>query len=153
MAGLKLWATSGECALVASTAKTLLQIKAPTNQRLVVRGLRILGKQAAGGTDAVVKVRLTRSTANFGTAAGSATTGKLNPSNGETAQGTYGANFSAEPTSPTDAGLLWEVQPQAGVIEFYPPGMEIEVPGGQAVNIECTSTGTPTLAVTATVEE
>ncbi len=58
-----------------------------------------------------------------------------------------------EPTSPTDGGLWWEIQPQSGIIEFLPPGKEIKVPGGQAANFEATSTGTPVLNFTASCEE
>jgi hypothetical protein len=152
MAGVLCHVNSGECTLVASTAKSLLQIKAATNQRVLVKGLKIMGKQAAGGTDAVVKVRMTRNTANFGTFTG-ATASKNDPNDGETIQTTCGSNASVEPTSPTDGGLWWEVQPQSGVIEFIPPGMEIKVPGGQSVQFEATSTGTPVLTITATFEE
>jgi hypothetical protein len=152
MAGVLFHVNSGEVALVASAAKSCLQVKAAANQRVLVKGLRIMGKQPAGGTDAVVKVRMTRSTANFGTFS-AATPNKANPSNGETIQTTCGSNASAEPTSPTDGGILWEIQPQSGVIEFYAPGLEIHVPGGQSVQFEATSTGTPTLTITATCEE
>lgn len=152
MARLRLAVTSGEVTLSASTAKSVLQVKAPTNQRIVITGLKFLGKQAAGGTDAAVKVRMTRSTTSFGTFSG-ATVGKLNPSNGETAQGTYGANATVEPLTPTDGGLLWEFNPQGGIIEALPPNGEIEVPGGQSVQFEMTSTGTPTVVATCNAEE
>lgn len=152
MAGLLCHVNSGEVALVAATAKTVLQIKAATNQRVLLRGLKIMGKSPAGGTDTPVKVRLTRSTANFGTFTG-ATPNKNNPSNGETVQTTCGANATAEPTTPTDGGMWWEVQPQSGVIEFLPPGMEVQIPGGQALNVECTSAATPTVMITASFEE
>jgi hypothetical protein len=152
MAGVLFSVNSGEVSLVASTPKSALQVKAAANQRVLIRGLKILGKSAAGGTDPVVKVRMTRSTANFGTFS-AATPNKLNPSNGETLQTTCGANATVEPTAPTDGGLWWEVQPQSGLIEFYPPGQEIQVPGGQSVQFEATSTGTPTLLITATCEE
>jgi hypothetical protein len=152
MAGVGFNVNSGEVALVAATAKSLLQVKAPANQRVLIRSVKILGKQSAGGTDAVVKVRLTRSTAAFGTFS-AATANKSNPSNGEAIQSTFGANATVEPTTPTDGGVWWEVQPQAGVIEFYPPGLEIQVPGGQSVQFEATSAGTPTLLVTVTAEE
>ena len=152
MAGVQWSVNSGEVTLAAATPRSVLQVKAAANQRVLIRGLRILGKQAAGGTDAVVKVRLTRSTANFGTFT-SATPGKANPSNGETIQTACGANASAEPTSPVDGGLWWEVQPQSGVIEFLPPGLEVQVPGGQSVQFEATSSGTPTLLITVTAEE
>lgn len=154
MAGVVAHVNSAECALVASTAKTVLQIKAATNQRVLIKGLRFFGKQAAGGTDGVVKVRMTRSTANFGTGS-SATPGKNDPNDGETIQTTAAGNFTVEPTSPSDSGLWWELQPQGGIEEFLPPGMEIKVPGGQAVNFEFTapSANTPTVMLTATFEE
>lgn len=152
MAGLRLLVNSGECVMVAATAKTLLQVKAATNQRVIIRSIRCTGKQPAGGTDTPGKLRMTRSTANFGTGT-VATAGKSNPSNGETIQTAFAGNFSAEPTSPTDSGLWWEVQPQSGVIEFLPPGSEIEVPGGQAANFELTIAGTPTVLLTVGIEE
>jgi hypothetical protein len=67
MAGVLWHVNSGECSLVAATPKSLLQIIAPTKQRVIIRALRFFGKQPAGGTDTPVKIRLTRSTANFGT--------------------------------------------------------------------------------------
>ena len=152
MSALVCHVNSGEVTLVASTAKSVLQIKAPANQRVLLKAIKLFGKQPAGGTDTPVKIRLTRSTANFGTFS-AATANKNNPSNGETIQTSCGANASAEPTAPTDGGLWWEVQPQSGVIEFLPPGLEVQIPGGQAINIECTSNGTPTVMITATFEE
>jgi hypothetical protein len=152
MAGLLLHVNSGEAALVSATAKTMLQIKAPANQRLLIKELRIFGKQPAGGTDAVVKVRMTRSTTNFGTGT-SATPGKNNPSNGETPQSSCYGNFTVEPTSPADGGLWWELQPQSGIIEFQPAGMAIEVPGGASVQFEFTSAVTPTVMMQASYEE
>jgi hypothetical protein len=152
MAGVLAHVNSGECTLVASTAKSLLQIKAATNQRVLIRGLRLLGKQPAGGTDTPVKIRMTRSTANFGTFTG-ATPAKNDPTDSETLQTTCGSNASVEPTSPTDGGLWWEVQPQSGIEELLPPDLVIKVPGGQSVQFEATSTGVPVLLITATFEE
>lgn len=152
MAGLLCHVNSGEVAMVAATPKTVLQIKAPANQRVILSMLSITGKQPAGGTDTPVKVRLTRSTANFGTGTG-ATPGKNNPSDPETIQSVVASNFSVEPTSPTDTGLWWEVQPQSGMISFYPPDLRVEIPGGQSINVEITSVATPTLLVTASFAE
>ncbi len=152
MAGVIAHVTSGEVALVASTAKSCLQIQAANNQRVLVRALRITGKQPAGGTDTPVKVRMTRSTANFGTFT-AATPHKNDPTDSETLQTACGSNASIEPTSPADGGIWWEIQPQSGIIEFLPPDMLIKVPGGQSVQFEATSGGTPTLTFTATFEE
>lgn len=152
MAGLNLQITSGEVALVAATAKTILQIKAPANQRLLVTGLKLLGKAAAGGTEVPVKVRVTRNSANFGTGT-SATPAKLNPSNGETVQSTAASNFTIEPTTPTDTGVTYEFSPQSGYAEFLPFDKPWEVPGGQSLQVEATSTGTPTIAVSLSYQE
>ncbi len=152
MAGVLVHVNSGEVVFVANTAKTALQIKAPTNQRVVIKGLKLMGKQPAGGSDTPVKIRLTRSTGSFGSGA-AATPAKNDPNDGETLQATCFAGLTTEPTTPTDGGLMWEVQPQSGVIEFLPPGMEIKIPGGQSANFECTSIATPTLMICASYEE
>lgn len=152
MAGVLAYVNSGEVALVGSTAKSILQIKAPTNQRLLIRSLRFYGKQPAGGTDTPIKVRLTRSTANFGTFS-AATTSKSDPSDPETLQATCGANASVEPTTPTDGALWWEVQPQSGVEEFLPITEPIKIPGGQSAQFEFTSPGTPTVLLVVGYEE
>lgn len=152
MAGQLCYANSGEVALVASTAKTILQVKAATNQRVVITKMRFFGKSAAGGTDAVVKIRMTRSTASFGTGT-AATVGKENPSNPETIQTGVNTNFTVEPTSPTDGQIWWELQPQSGIIEFYPPKGEFKIPGGNSINFEATSTGTPTLLFSVDFDE
>lgn len=153
MAGVLFNVNSGDIALVAATAKTVLQIKAAANQRVLIRHLRFMGKQPAGGTDTPVKIRMTRSTANFGTATGAATVCKNNQSDGETLQTSTGQNFTVEPTTPTDGGIEWLVQPQSGVIEFLPPDRPIVCKGGEAVNFECTSPATPTLNLQVTCEE
>jgi hypothetical protein len=152
MAGVIAHVNSGEVALAAATAKTVLQIKAPAQQRLQIKSLRMFGKQAAGGTDAVVKVRMTRSTATFGTGT-VATPAKNDPSDSETLQATAAANFTVEPTTPTDGGLWWELQPQIGIEEFLPLDQPIKIPGGQSVQFEFTSSATPTVLLTATYEE
>lgn len=138
MAGVNFYVNSGEVSVNGSTTKTILQIKAPTNQRVLVRGIRVYGKAAAGGTDTPCKVRLTRNSANFGTGS-AATPSKNDPNDGETIQTTANSNFTVEPTSPTDAGYWNEVQPQSGIIDYFPPDRPIEVPGGQSLQVEVTT--------------
>ena len=154
MAGLRCKASSGAAsALVSATAKTILQLKAPTNQRLVVTGFILYGAQAAGGTDAAVKVRMTRSTANFGTGTG-VTPKAINPSDGETPQATVSSLFSAEPTSPTDASDYRYFNPESGLEVYFPWNAYLEVPGGQSIQWEFTSvSGTPSVGVTVLYEE
>ena len=153
MAGVLLRVNSGEVALVAATAKSVFQLKAPANQRLIVKGIRLFGKSAAGGTDTVIRVRLTRNSAAFGTFT-AATPSKNDPTDSETVQSTAGSNASIEPTTPTDGGLWWEIQPQAGVMESLAPGTEIKIPGGQSIQFEFLSpAGTPTVLVECDYEE
>jgi hypothetical protein len=152
MAGVECHVTSGEVAMVASTPKSVLQIKAAANQRAIIRSLRVFGKSPAGGVDTPFKLRVTRSTANFGTFS-SATPGKDDPTDSETVQTTAGANATVEPTTPTDSGFWWEVQPQSGLIELLPPDQPLKVPGGQSIQFEVTSVGTPTVLITAGYEE
>src|SRR5262249_28727855 len=152
MAGVLAHVNSGECTLVATVAKSILQLKAPTNQRLIIKSIRIFGKQPAGGTDTPVKIRLTRSTSAFGTFT-SATPQKNDPNDGEPLQAICGSNSSPEPTTPNDGGLWWELQPQTGIIEPLAPGQEIKVPGGQSVQFEFTSSGSPIVIIEVTYEE
>jgi hypothetical protein len=152
MAGILSWVSSGEVTMVSTTAKSVLQIKAPANQRILVRQLQIAGKAAAGGTDAVGKIRVTRSTANFGTFS-SATPSKNNPSDSETLQVTAGSNATVEPTSPADGGWWYELNPQTGVVIVFPADKPLIVPGGQSLQFEITVSGTPIYVVSAQVEE
>lgn len=152
MAGVIVNTNSGEVTLAGSTPKSILQIKAPANQRLVVKSLRFTGQQPAGGTDTPIKIRMTRSTSNFGTFS-SAVAAKNNPGDAETVQGTYNANATIEPTSPSDSGLCWNVPPQSGIIEFLVPDLFIPVPGGQSVQFEATAAGSAVMLLTAQVEE
>lgn len=153
MAGMLIHGNSDEVTLVAAIPKSVLQIKAPANQRLLIKQLRFFGKSPAGGTDSVVKVRMTRNSANFGTFS-AVTPNKNDPTDSETIQSTWGKNASAEPTSPTDSGLWWEVQPQSGIEEFLPIDQPIKIPGGQSAQFECTSpSGTPIMMLVASVEE
>lgn len=149
MAGLKLAASSGNVVLAASTAKTILQIAMPAlgNQRAVVTGIKITGKQPAGGSDVPVLVQLTRCiNVNKGTASVNAILpGKMNPSNPEIANSINNITFTVEPTSVVDTGIWWNVQPQAGVIEFWSPNLFLDIPASLAGN-----TGLNCLNVTAT---
>jgi hypothetical protein len=154
MAGLKCKvSTAAAIALVSATAKTALQLKAAANQRAVVKGFAVGGAMAAGGTDAAVKCRWTRSTANFGTGTAQ-TPQKLNPSDPETVQTAGASNFTVEPTSPTDAEDWFYVNPETGLTVFFPPDAYIEIPGGASLQLEMTSvSGTPNMWATLFFEE
>lgn len=151
MAGLNMNVPSGNVALVASTAKTVLQIKAPTNQRIKVKTVRCTGKGIVV-TDQPIYVRITRSSANFGTGS-AATPGKTNTSNGETIQSTCASNFTVEPTSPTHSGYEVNFHPQNGVMEQYQFDVPLEIAGGNSVNFEATAAQAQTVNFSVLYEE
>ena len=139
--------------LTASNTQTLLQVKAPTNQRVLLREVRITGSQPIGGTDTPVLFKLTRSTASFGTGT-SVTPQKNNPSDSETIQSTSAKMFSGEPTS-TDTFFPWSINPESGLVELFPDNRPIVIPGGQSVQlVAITPSGsTPNLNVQFRCEE
>ncbi len=149
MADLNLSVPTGEISLSAGTAKTVLLLKAPTNQRLRVYGFEIFFKSSSP-TDTPVKIELIRVTSD-GT--GSAiTVAPLDDEQGETAQGTYKGNYSVEPSYGTTV-RVWEVQPQTGIIYMFPAGQELKIKGGNMVGLRMTATQAETVAVNAIVEE
>lgn len=134
MAGLLCIAQTAEVALTAATAKTVMQIVAPTNQRLRLKrwGVFFDGVSAA---DAPVQVRLLRQTT-----AGTMTS--LTPvkqvAGSETVQTTAQHTATVEPTA-SDVIDAAEVHPQSGYEVIIPFDMPIEVPGGGRLGIECTA--------------
>lgn len=118
-----------------TVAKTLLQLIAASNHRVILKSFSISFKGVTT-TDPPVFVRLLRQTT-----AGTGTSNppvKANSSDDETLQTTGTRAMSAEPTA---GDVLWsgEVHPQNAHKEFYQWGEEDIVPGGGRVGIEVTS--------------
>lgn len=149
MAGILAHVNSGEVSLVAATAKTVLQVVAASNHRILVKGVSVMLKGTTS-TDTPVRVRILRQT-NAGTMS-SATPVKNSDSDDETLQTTAQYNASAEPTAGDVLSML-EVHPQTGIVFFYPPGMEPVVKGGARLGVECLAAQNQTVAVTLTFEE
>ena len=134
MAGINAVAQTTEIALTAATAKTVIQIVAPTNQRLKVKEWGVF----FDGTSAVaepVQVRLLRQT-TAGTM--SSLTPVKRSQASETLQATAQHTATVEPTA-SDVVDACEVHPQSGYEKLYPMGAEIEVSGGTRLGIECTA--------------
>jgi hypothetical protein len=152
MADLLVCCSAGE-ASITSTAKTVVAVKAPSNQRLKIKGIEIFGK-GTSNTDTPVKVEaIVASNIASGTA-GSVTTQVQDTEMGETPQGTYTGNYSAEPTY-TSAVVTrtWEVHPQTGLVVYFPLHDEIKLKGGQGFALRLTSNQNETVAVNLLVEE
>jgi hypothetical protein len=146
MAALLLVANSGSQALAAATAETVLQLVAPTNQRLRIQGFSIT---VAGTSPVDLTVRVVRQT-TAGTSGTTVTPIQLEPGAAETIQTTAATNFSVEPTS-TD--VLEYKRLQGSFEKIYPLGQELIIAGGGRIGIECTCTAIATVAAEIRFEE
>lgn len=128
-------ASTAEIALTAATAKTILQLVAPSNHRLKVQGWGVYF-DGVDGAGAPVVVKLARqSTAGTMSAL---TPTKQDDSLAETLQATAQHTATAEPTT-GDTLKQVNVHPQSGYEEACPFGQEYIVGGGDRVGIVCTA--------------
>lgn len=157
MAGLKWAASVAGLSISASTAKTVIQVTAPTNQR--VQLTRLLGGfYGVSGTEPSVRVRVLRQT-SAGTGRSTITPHKIPNLGSETIQSTLTSGSGAT-VEPTNAGagaerLVIPVHPQGNFVLSLldAEGMPITLIGGERVGIEVTLGGTPaTCTVDMTVE-
>lgn len=134
MSGIDCVAQTAEVALTAATAKTILQLVAPANQRLKIKGWGVFF-DGTSATDEPVQVRLLRQTT-----AGTMTS--LTPvktcAGSETIQSTAQHTATAEPTAGDVLDSL-EVHPQSGYEKQISPDQKFEVPGGGRIGVECTA--------------
>lgn len=137
MSGVFAAATTAEIALAAATAKTVLQIVAPTNQRLRVRRYSV-AFDGVSPTAEPAQVRVLRQT-TAGTMS-SLTPVKLSAGS-ETVQATAQHTATAEPTA-GDVLDAFECHPQSGFDVVLPADMPLEVPGGTRLGIEVTAPAT-----------
>ena len=149
MAGLVASADSGEVASGTGT-KTILQIAAPTNQKVRVNEIGITCK-GTNPTQLPIRFEVLRQTT-----AGTSTsvTPKKTDDSSNTVQTTAGANFTAEPTA---GDILREfiIHPQSGMNYTVPGIDDLMVPGGGRLGIRALNTGgtDTTVVVNAVFEE
>lgn len=135
MAGLLCTASFTGISLSAATAKSVVMLTAPTNQRLVIKRIRIKTSSTSSTEapiDLAVKIATTAGTFT------AATPVKVMTGLDETVQATYGRNCTSEPTK-TDTLYQGGFHPQAGLDESFPPGRELVVPGGGRIVFELTA--------------
>ncbi len=136
MARLKFTAHSdGEVALVAATAKTVLQLLAPTNQRIAIRGYAVSFDGIAGNAEPVIVEVLRQTTAGTMTAGVKV---KDDSFGSETIQTTVTKNATAEPTA-SDVIRQDNIHPQTGVEFRFAPDEELVVAGAGRLAIRCTA--------------
>jgi hypothetical protein len=143
--------TTGLVALVAATAKTVLSVFAPTNQRVAVSGIHV-SFDGVAGTGVPVQVEIARTTT-------AGTNTAVNPRGndpdviaGTAIQSTAGENYTVEPTY---GDILKEinVHPQSGYEVHIPFGREIIVDGGGRLSIRCTAAAGVNVAADMDCEE
>lgn len=123
-----------EVALVAATAKTIVQLVAPANHRVKVLGWGIFF-DGVSVTAEPVQVRVLRQT-TAGTMS-ALTPAQVRPV-AETIQATAQHTATVEPSA-GDVLDIVEVHPQSGFEVKFPMGQEIVVAGAGRLGIECTA--------------
>jgi hypothetical protein len=135
MAAMTLIAVTAEVALVAATAKTVLQISAPTNIPLKLKSWGVSFDGTATTNEPVV-VRLLRQT-TAGTMT-SLTLVKADSDRTGTIQTTATHSASAEPTA-GDVLDRMDIHPQGGYVYVYAPDDCDIIPANTRLGIECTA--------------
>lgn len=127
-------ALTAEVALAAATAKTVVQLVAPSNHRVKVVGWGVFFDGTSGSAEPVQVRLLRQSSAGTMTAL---TPVQVRPV-AETIQSTAQHTATSEPTA-GDVIDCAEVHPQGGYEVKYPLGQEPVLAGAGKVGIECTA--------------
>ena len=149
MAGVFFTMNTGEMSLSAAAAKTIWEMTAAANHRVLIHELSIMFKGVSVGSEPVT-IELTRF-ATTGTGTGG-TSQKVDPDYSETLQATWKYDDSVEPTSQTIL-RTWYIHPQSGIIYPLPFDRLIPVPGADLVGIRCTADDAVTVGAHFLAEE
>lgn len=135
MSGVLGFAQTAEIVLTAATAKTVLQLVAAANHRVLIDEFGVSFDGVSPTAEPVLVEVLRQTTAGTMSAL---TPTKNNSADDETIQTTAQHTASAEPTA---GDVLWrqEIHPQTGWKEFRPLGKEWVVPGGTRLGVRCTA--------------
>lgn len=136
MSGVGFYMTTGEVALVATTPKTPIMVRAGTNHGVWIYRIGIFFDGQAVANEPVF-VRW-----SFITADGTGTAGtprKKNPSDTETLQVAFTYNYSSEPTYHSNTWMRFYVHPQTGLEIPLPTHTPWPINGGDRWGIQCTA--------------
>lgn len=149
MAGVFFTMNTGEISLTGASAKTIWEMTAAANHRILIHELSIMFKGTAVGNEPVT-IELTRfATTGTGTAG---TSQKVDPDYSETLQATWKYNDTVEPASQT-ALRTWYIHPQSGIIYPLPFDRLIPIPGADLIGIRCTADDAVTVGALILAEE
>lgn len=128
--------TAGEVALAAATAKTVLQVAAPTSQRVAVKGLSVSFDGTSGSAEPVLVELCRQSGATTGSSG--ATVAKRDPAF-PTVQSTAVKNITAAAETTDEVVEQWEIHPQAGADFAFSLDEEVIIAGGGKIGVRCTA--------------
>ena len=126
--------TGGEVALVAATAKTVLQITAPTNTRVAVKGISVSFDGTSGAAEPVVVDLCRQSGATTGSS--SATISKRDPAE-PSVQTTAVKSITSLAETVDEIIQSWEVHPQSGIDMAFTIEDEVIIAGGGKCGLRC----------------
>lgn len=142
-------ALTAEVALTATQAKTVLQLVAPANHRVVIKRWGVFFDGQSVSAEPVLVRLLFQSTAGTMSAL---TPRKMDGSLPETLQTSAQHTATSEPTAGDVLDTI-NVHPQQGYREVYPLGEEIVLGGGDRIGIECTAPDNVNVVATFVFEE
>lgn len=122
-----------------SGAKTVFTVSAPTNQRVVFKGISGWG-QGTTNTDSPLQIEIITYASISGGTPGSVVSSKKQNELTESIQSTVAGNYTAEPTYTTGVTVkTLTLHPQLGLCIFWPLGDEIVIKGGTGLAVRVTS--------------
>ena len=153
MAGLLANFNTIDMAIVAATAKTVIQFTTPTNQRAKILSFSIFFKDTVA-TDTPVDIQFIRQTAVIGGTPTALTAVKNDNGYAEAVQCTA-AIYGTSPTEPagTQVRKAIKVHPQSGYEVIFPYGQELIITGGGRLGIVVTAAQAQTCTVQLDFEE
>ena len=135
MAGVGFYMSAAEIALVATVAKTIIEVTAAANHRALLEQIGFFFDGVTVGNEPVVVELIRIGTTGTGSAG---TPIKRDPDMSETLQVDFKYNFTVEPTGITVL-KRWNIHPQSGYEVILPITAPIPLPGGDLVGIRCTA--------------
>lgn len=134
-----------------TAVKTLLQLTAPTNQKVAIKEISI-SFDGVSNTATPILVEVVRQT-SAGTITNTTTLRKIDPDMQETIQTACKDTATAEPTDSGDVPMQELVHPQTGFLWQAPFGGELMINGGGRLGIRVTAGTSVNASVRVVAEE
>ena len=133
MSSVGFYMATGEISLVATVGKTIIEVTAGANHRVIITSIGIFFKGKVVGNEPVTIDLIRIGTTGTGDAA---TPQKVDPDMSETLQVDFKEDMSVEPTGITVL-KTWFIHPQSGIEIILPFDRPIIIPGSDLLGIWC----------------